>query len=151
MDIKNLEQAIKDLARIAKEESISEIEVSSENVSLRINLGAPQVVSMPTHTHDAPSTPSDSTQQAPHPSTGGTLQQSPMIGTLYAAAEPGAAPFIKEGDTVQKGDTICIIEAMKLFNEIPAEHSGVISKIHFTDGQTVEHSSDLITIDTKSS
>ena len=69
MDIKNLEQAIKDLARIAKEESISEIEVSSENVSLRINLGAP-VVSMPTHTHDAPSTPSDSTQQAPHPSTG---------------------------------------------------------------------------------
>ena len=151
MDIKNLEQAIKDLARIAKEESISEIEVSSKNVSLRINLGAPQVVSMPTHSYNAPNTQSEDAQQTPNQPTGGHLQKSPMIGTLYAAAEPDAAPFIKEGDTVQKGDTLCIIEAMKLFNEISAEHSGVISKIHFTDGQLVEHGSDLVTIRTESS
>ena len=73
--------------------------------------------------------------------------KSPMIGTFYRAANPESDPFIKEGDKVSKGQTICIIEAMKLFNEIESEISGTIVEILVDDASPVEYDQDLFIID----
>ncbi len=73
--------------------------------------------------------------------------KSPMIGTFYRAANPESDPFIKEGDKVSKGQTICIIEAMKLFNEIESEVSGTIVKILIDDASPVEYDQNLFIID----
>ncbi|MAJ43967.1 MAG: acetyl-CoA carboxylase, biotin carboxyl carrier protein [Candidatus Marinimicrobia bacterium] len=70
----------------------------------------------------------------------------PLVGTYYVASKPGAPPFVKEGDSVTKGQILCIIEAMKIFNEIEAEHSGVIKKILVDDGTPVEYGQPLMII-----
>ena len=72
---------------------------------------------------------------------------SPMPGTFYSASSPDAAPFIKEGDKVSKGDSLCIIEAMKIMNEIEAEESGTILKLLVEDGNAVDYNQPLFLID----
>ena len=72
---------------------------------------------------------------------------SPMPGTFYSASSPDAAPFIKEGDKVSKGDSLCIIEAMKIMNEIEAEESGTILKLLVDDGSAVDYNQPLFIID----
>jgi acetyl-CoA carboxylase biotin carboxyl carrier protein len=71
---------------------------------------------------------------------------SPMVGTAYAAAEPGAAPFVKVGDKVSKGQTLLIIEAMKVMNPIPAPHGGTVKDILFGDGRPVEYGEVLMVV-----
>ena len=83
--------------------------------------------------------------QSPAPSAG-LLIRSPMVGVFYAAPTEDSEPFIKEGDHVKKGDTLCVIEAMKLMNEIPAEQVGVITGILVKNGQTVEYGTPLFQI-----
>lgn len=83
--------------------------------------------------------------QAPAPSAGLVIR-SPMVGVFYAAPTEDSEPFIKEGDHVKKGDTLCVIEAMKLMNEIPAEQDGVITGILVKNGQTVEYGTPLFQI-----
>ena len=83
--------------------------------------------------------------QAPAPSAGLVIR-SPMVGVFYAAPTEDSEPFIKEGDHVRKGDTLCVIEAMKLMNEIPAEQDGVITGILAKNGQTVEYGTPLFQI-----
>ena len=73
---------------------------------------------------------------------------SPMPGTFYSASSPDAAPFVKEGDKVSKGDSLCIIEAMKIMNEIEAEKSGTIVKLLIDDGSAVDYNQPLFLIDT---
>ena len=72
---------------------------------------------------------------------------SPMPGTFYSSPSPEAAPFIKEGDVVSKGDSLCIIEAMKIMNEIEAEKSGTIKKLLIDDGSAVDYNQPLFLID----
>jgi acetyl-CoA carboxylase biotin carboxyl carrier protein len=72
---------------------------------------------------------------------------SPMPGTFYSSPSPDTAPFIKEGDTVSKGDSLCIIEAMKIMNEIEAEKSGTIVKLLMDDGSAVDYNQPLFLID----
>ena len=69
-----------------------------------------------------------------------------MVGTFYASSSPGAAPYVQVGDRVNEGDTLCIIEAMKLMNEIEADASGVISEICVANGEPVEYGSPLFKI-----
>ena len=76
----------------------------------------------------------------------GLVIRSPMVGVFYAAPTEDSEPFIKEGDHVKKGDTLCVIEAMKLMNEIPAEQDGVITGILAKNGQTVEYGTPLFQI-----
>ena len=83
--------------------------------------------------------------QSPAPSAG-LLIRSPMVGVFYAAPTEDSEPFIKEGDHVKKGDTLCVIEAMKLMNEITAEQDGVITGILVKNGQTVEYGTPLFQI-----
>ena len=73
--------------------------------------------------------------------------KSPMVGTYYESAEPGAAPFVKEGDTVAKGQTICIIEAMKVMNTITASQAGTVRHIACENGQPVEYDQLLVVIE----
>jgi acetyl-CoA carboxylase biotin carboxyl carrier protein len=72
--------------------------------------------------------------------------KSPMVGTFYRAASPGAKPFVEVGDTVQAGDTLCIIEAMKLMNEIESDKSGVVKQVLAENGQPVEFGQPLVVI-----
>ena len=72
--------------------------------------------------------------------------RSPMVGTFYRAASPGAKPFVEVGDTVQVGDTLCIIEAMKLMNEIEADKAGVVRQVLAENGQPVEYGQPLVVI-----
>ena len=70
----------------------------------------------------------------------------PLVGTFYQSLKPGTPPFVKEGDMITKGQIICIIEAMKIFNEIESEHTGVINKILVSDGAPVEYGQPLMII-----
>ncbi len=79
-------------------------------------------------------------------SAGSTLVAAPMVGTVYRAPEPQARPFVEVGQAIAKGDTLCIIEVMKLMNSISAECSGVISDILIADGQAVQHGQGLFVI-----
>ena len=72
--------------------------------------------------------------------------KSPLVGTFYAAGSPDAKPFVSIGDTIKKGDTVCIIEAMKIMNEITATHDGVIDVIHFENGDAVGFDDLLFTV-----
>lgn len=73
--------------------------------------------------------------------------ESPMVGTYYSAPSPDSAPFVKEGEKVQEGDTLCIIEAMKLMNDIKAPISGVVKKVYVKDGTTIKKSDVLMIIE----
>ena len=77
----------------------------------------------------------------------GHLVKSPMVGTFYRSGSPGAKPFVEVGDTVQVGDPLCIIEAMKLMNEIESDHSGVVKQILAENGQPVEFGQPLVVIE----
>ena len=71
---------------------------------------------------------------------------SPLVGIAYLAKEPGAEPFVAPGDQVKEGDILCLIEAMKMFNEIKAPHAGVLREIHFSDGELIEYGAALFTL-----
>lgn len=77
----------------------------------------------------------------------GQAVKSPMVGTFYRASSPGAKPFVEVGDTIKKGDTVCIVEAMKILNEIEADCSGVVTKVLAQDGQAVEYGQPLILVE----
>lgn len=73
-------------------------------------------------------------------------QKSPLVGTVYLAPQAGAEPFVKAGDTVKKGDVLCIVESMKMFNNIEAEYDGIIEAVCVTNGQIVEYGQTLVKI-----
>lgn len=81
------------------------------------------------------------------PASEGHPVKSPMVGTFYRASSPGAKPFVEVGDTIKQGDTVCIVEAMKILNEIEADRSGVVTKILAQDGQAVEYGQALILVE----
>lgn len=77
----------------------------------------------------------------------GTKIESPMVGTFYAAPSPTSSPYVKEGDKVSEGDTLCIVEAMKLMNDIKASVGGTVKKIYAQDGMTIKKGDVLMVID----
>jgi acetyl-CoA carboxylase biotin carboxyl carrier protein len=77
----------------------------------------------------------------------GHAVKSPMVGTFYRSSSPGAKPFVEIGDTIKQGETICIIEAMKILNEIEADKSGTVTKIQCENGQAVEYGQPLFIIE----
>lgn len=135
---------IEKLAKIISENNLSEITLEDENcaVSLRreLNGGITQVVAAPAQAV-APVAPAPVAAPASTPAPVADNRKSitsPMVGTFYAAPSPDAAPFVQVGDTIKEGDTVCIVEAMKLMNQIDAEISGKIVEICVENGQPVE-------------
>lgn len=142
---------VRELAGLMDETNLSEIEVETSDVRIRVartlsetTLVAPQLTA-------APAVPAPVAAPAPAseatPVSAGTKIRSPMVGTAYRAAEPGAKPFIEVGDTIREGQSIAIVEAMKTMNAIPATKAGKVLEIHFEDGQPVEFDEPLITIE----
>jgi acetyl-CoA carboxylase biotin carboxyl carrier protein len=84
----------------------------------------------------------------PEPATDGFVRvEAPMVGTFYRAPQPGAPPFVEEGDLISPGQTLCILEAMKLMNEVKAEVEGIVRTIHVQNGQPVEFGQPLFDLE----
>jgi acetyl-CoA carboxylase biotin carboxyl carrier protein len=96
----------------------------------------------------APASPATPASPASPDAEGGELAivKSPIVGTFYRSAEPGAKPFVSVGDTVRKGQVLCIIEAMKLMNEIDSEYDGEVTSIYIENGQAVQYGERLFAI-----
>ncbi|WP_179404883.1 acetyl-CoA carboxylase biotin carboxyl carrier protein [Burkholderia guangdongensis] len=158
MDLRKL----KTLIDLVSESGISELEVTEGEGKVRIVKNAPPVyvqsapgyapqMSMPAQTVALPTEASASAPAAggaaPAPAAPqGHVVTSPMVGTFYRAPSPGADPFVQVGDTVKEGQTLCIIEAMKLLNEIESDKAGVIKEILVENGQAVEYGQPLYVI-----
>jgi acetyl-CoA carboxylase biotin carboxyl carrier protein len=138
------EALVRKLAALLKDTGLAEIEFESEGKRIRVNTGAGPMHAMPI----AAAAPVAAAPAAPAKADGppaGALT-SPMVGTAYLSPEPGAAAFVKAGDRVNKGQTVLIIEAMKVMNPIQAPVSGTVKDILIADGQPVEFGEALMII-----
>ena len=149
MDLRKL----KTLIDLVAESDISELEVTEGESKVKIvksSSASNQVVMMqqPMSAHQAPAPAAPAPVAAPvaPPEPTGHIVKSPMVGTFYRSSAPGSAPFVEIGSAVKLGDTICIIEAMKLLNEIDADAAGVITQILVENGQPVEFGQPLFVI-----
>jgi acetyl-CoA carboxylase biotin carboxyl carrier protein len=135
---------VRKLAKLLQETGLTEIEYENNGQRIRVNssitASVAGVAATPIAAAAAPAAPAKSDQPA-----AGTLS-SPMVGTAYLAPEPGAAPFVKVGDRVSKGQTVLIIEAMKVMNPIQAPNGGTVTQVHVQDGQPVEFGEPLLVI-----
>ena len=138
------EALIRKLAKLLKETGLTEIEFETDDARIRVNAGAtgPMVAAAPALA--APAAAAAVAPAADAPAAGSV--SSPMVGTAYLSPEPNAAAFVKIGDRVAKGQTILIIEAMKVMNPIPAPHAGTVTQILVQDGQPVEFGEPLMVI-----
>lgn len=145
-------KAIKELAELLNETGLNEIEVADGDQAIRVSKGGGLVaaagsapVSMPSDpaVPQIPNTSAPDTTAHSHPG----AVTSPMVGTAYMSPEPEAPPFIQKGDNVKAGDTLMIIEAMKVMNPIKAEKSGTITQILAEDAQPVEFGDVLVVIE----
>ena len=139
------EALIRKLAKLLKETGLTEIEFETDDARIRVNAGAsgPMIAAAPALAAPvaiaaAPAANADA------PAAGSI--SSPMVGTAYLSPEPNAAAFVKVGDRIAKGQTILIIEAMKVMNPIPAPHAGTVTQILVQDGQPVEFGEPLMVI-----
>jgi acetyl-CoA carboxylase biotin carboxyl carrier protein len=142
------EALIRKLAKLLKETGLTEIEFETDDARIRVNAGAsgPVIAAAPAMPASA-AVPAAALTQPPAadaPAAGSV--SSPMVGTAYLAPEPNAPAFVKVGDRVSKGQTILIIEAMKVMNPIPAPHAGTVTQILVQDGQPVEFGEPLMVI-----
>jgi acetyl-CoA carboxylase biotin carboxyl carrier protein len=152
---------IKQLIEFIKGQELTEFELEQDGFKIRIKSGQGQVAAVP---HLPASMPIMAPQMAPvaaasapaatpAPAAAGEdeggelcIMKSPIVGTFYRAAEPGAKEFVSVGDTVRKGQVLCIIEAMKLMNEIDSEYDGEITNIYIENGQAVQYGERLFAI-----
>ncbi len=147
MDIRK----IKKLIELVEESDIEEIEIKEGEEAIRIRrastapLVTPAAAASPVE--QAP-TPTAATSEPPSspPPTKGHLVLAPMVGTAYLAASPGTPPFVEVGQHVKAGDVLCIIESMKMMNQIESDKSGVIEAILVDNGQPVEFDQPIFTI-----
>jgi acetyl-CoA carboxylase biotin carboxyl carrier protein len=136
---------IQDAARQMREYGLTTLDVEHDGSRVRIKIDAPRVV----RAEAVSGEPVVHATVAPIPAAAATADNvitSPMIGTFYASPSPGEPPFVEEGDEVEVGQVIGIIEAMKIMNEITSEHAGVISKILVKNAQAVEYGQPLVHI-----
>ncbi len=134
---------LKEIIAIFEEANISELDLEREEVKIRLRKGLPpQVVSAPQPAEEAVVQrviPALSEEAKKEEGKGLVEISSPMVGTFYRSPSPEARPFVEEGDEIEEGQVICIIEAMKLMNEIKAEIKGKIAKILVENGHPVEY------------
>ena len=154
MDIRK----VKKLIELLDESGIAEIEITEGEESVRISRYAPGAPAAPVTTHfaapaPAATAPAAAPAAAPsavtpaEPEEDGFAVNSPMVGTYYSSSSPGSAPYVQVGDRVNEGDTLCIIEAMKMMNQIEADVSGVVKSIRIQNGEPVEFGQTLFVID----
>jgi acetyl-CoA carboxylase biotin carboxyl carrier protein len=148
MDLRKL----KTLIDLVSESNVSELEITEAEGKVRIVKGggavvqmaapAPQMMAAP-----APATAPVAPAVAPVEVPAGHIVKSPMVGTFYRSSSPGAKPFVEIGSQIKEGETICIVEAMKILNEIEADKSGTVTRIICENGQAVEYGQPLFVIE----
>ena len=150
MDLRKL----KTLIDLVSDSNVSELEITEAEGKVRIvkSSVAPQVMQQPVVTVPAapaaaPAAVAPAVVEVAPAVEASHAVKSPMVGAFYRSASPGAKPFVEVGDVVKEGQTICIIEAMKILNEIEADKSGTVSKIMCENGQAVEYGQPLFLID----
>ncbi|MBB3177095.1 acetyl-CoA carboxylase biotin carboxyl carrier protein [Variovorax sp. Sphag1AA] len=150
MDLRKL----KTLIDLVSESNISELEITETEGKVRIVKGGPaapvqyvQTVATPAAAPAIAGVPAPAAAPAAAPATTGHAVKSPMVGTFYRSSSPGAPAFVEIGSQVKEGDTLCIIEAMKILNEIEADKAGTITQILGENGQAVEYGQPLFIIE----
>ena len=145
MDLRKL----KKLIDLVQESGIAELEITEGEEKVKIvkggvvSVSAAPVVAMPASAPAAAPAAAATPAEAPDASQEGHVVKAPMVGTFYRSPSPDAKPFVEVGQAIKEGDTICIIEAMKLMNEIEADASGVVKAILVENGQPVEYGQPL--------
>jgi acetyl-CoA carboxylase biotin carboxyl carrier protein len=147
---------VKKLIELLEESNLNEMEIREGEESIRLSRGSPVVHHAPAAVHTVPAPdahhapggrPAPQDESAPASDIpGGHQVTSPMVGTYYAAPEPDAAPFVTVGSKVQQGDTLCIIEAMKIFNQIESDTEGTVVHVQKDSGEAVEYGELLFVI-----
>jgi acetyl-CoA carboxylase biotin carboxyl carrier protein len=146
---------IRELAELLRETDLAEIEIEQDDFRIRVARGGPAPVPV---AHVEPPRPAPAAAVAPAEAPGQQRSladparhpgcvPSPMVGTAYRSPEPGAKPFVEVGDTVNVGQTILIVEAMKHMNEVAAPHAGRVVEVLVEDGQPVEYGEPLMIIE----
>ena len=157
MDLRKL----KTLIDLVSESNVSELEITEAEGKVRIVKSAPVGAAVPVTYAMAPASnpaapvvavpavevAATPVAAAPEAAPAGHTVKSPMVGTFYRASSPGAKPFVEIGDTIKEGETICIVEAMKILNEIEADKSGTVTRILVENGQAVEYGQPLFVIE----
>jgi acetyl-CoA carboxylase biotin carboxyl carrier protein len=150
MDLRKLNKLID----LVQESGIAELEITEGEEKVRIVKGGQVTVSAAPAVHAPPpaaaearaAVPVAAAPAEPPPGQEGPVIKAPMVGTFYRSPSPDAKPFVEVGQTVKEGDTICIIEAMKLMNEIEADAAGVVKAILVENGQPVEYGQPLFVL-----
>lgn len=155
MDLKT----IKNLLNLISDSDVNEVSIEEGDFKIKIKkqpdvvnkggsapmyMSQPQTVEVP---QQQPSTPAPAVSSAPAPSSPKNIIKSPIVGTFYAASSPDDPAFVKPGDTISKGDVLCIVEAMKIMNEIESEVSGKIVNVLVENAQPVEYDQPLFEIE----
>ena len=155
MDIRK----VKKLIELLEASSVDEIEIKEGEESVRIsrNTAAPVAMAapiaapaVPAPAAPVPSAPASAPiPSAPEPAAPAAANavKSPMVGTFYRSPSPDAAPFVEVGQSVRAGDVLCIVEAMKMMNQIEADRAGTVTAIHAEDGEPVEFDQPLVTVE----
>lgn len=153
MDIRK----IKKLIELLEQSSLTEMEITEGEETVKLSRASQLAMPATAHTHVAmpamtqaaqPQYMEESkveTSQVDEPT--GKLVRSPMVGTFYASPSPDSEPFVKVGQSINVGDTLCMVEAMKMFNQIESEHKGKIKRILVENGQPVEFDEPLFEIE----
>ncbi len=137
---------IRRLAALLKETGLSEIEYEAEGQRIRVGRGGGPVAAGPAQPAASAAGPAPGAPLDAETVPAGAVT-SPMVGTVYLAAEPGAPPLVKVGDTVTEGQTLLIIEAMKVMNPLASPRAGTVTQILVSDGQPVEFGEPLLIVD----
>jgi len=159
------QKELKELIEFLIEKDITEFELERGDVKVRIKRGAEPAVSVSAPgfgnfpvpaappparemagTPATPSSPAPPKETAPAPEESLHMVRSPIVGTYYESPSPGSPPFVKPGDAVETGQILCIVEAMKLMNEIESDATGELVKILVTNGQPIEYGQELFAI-----
>lgn len=149
MDIRK----VKKLIEMLEESSLAEIEINEGEESIRISRASSAPATAPMMMHaPAPAPAAPAAEAPPAADAGSTIAsghqvKSPMVGTFYRASSPGAKPFVEVGSTVSVGETLCIVEAMKMLNEIEADKAGTIKAILKENGDPVEYGEAMFVIE----
>ena len=153
MDLRKL----KTLIDLVSESNVSELEITEAEGKVRIvksagvAVAAPVVMAAPVAAAPAVAAPvpaAAAAEAAPVPAVpAGHTVKSPMVGTFYRSSSPGAAPFVQIGSVVKEGDTLCIVEAMKILNEIESDKAGTVTQILCENGQAVEYGQPMFVIE----
>jgi acetyl-CoA carboxylase biotin carboxyl carrier protein len=149
---------VKKLIELLEESGIAEIEITEGEEAVRISRypNYPPQPAMQAYAAPAPAPapqpasapqPQAAAGEQPHAEEGGHVITAPMVGTFYSASAPGSAPYVQIGDQVKAGDTICIVEAMKMMNQIESDVDGIVKSIRVQNGDPVEYGQVLMVID----